>query len=347
MTDFFTGKNDFNVLFFCWLGMQFHTEIMPDSLPCRIEIADRIVTVGSCFADAMGQHLTDHKLTVLNNPFGTIFNPVSIAKLLMMALRGQAPDERLYVERDGIWLHHDFHSSCWATSKDDLRATLTTKLTDVGEAVRQADWLFITLGTAVVHRQTETGAVVANCHKAPASQFEKYLYQIDHMRDSLTKLLKLLRWVNPGLRVVLTVSPVRHIRDGLTVNGVSKALLRTVCHELAVWHDWVSYFPAYEIMQDDLRDHRFYEADLIHPNAQAQEYIFGKFADCAFSSELSRFVADWSAIRRDLNHRPLHGMTDGYQNFLHSLLAKLEALQPGADVSAELATVRSRLFDYV
>ncbi len=320
---------------------------MPESLPCRIGINDRIVTIGSCFADAMGQHLIDHKLAVLNNPFGTVFNPVSIAKLLTMALHGQSPDERLYMERDGIWLHHDFHSSLWANSQDDLRAMLTDKLADVDAALRQADWLFITLGTAVVHRHIDTSAVVANCHKIPASQFEKYVYNIDHVRDNLTKLLKTLRWVNPGLRVLLTVSPVRHVRDGLTINGVSKALLRTVCHELTAWHDWVSYFPAYEIMQDDLRDYRFYEADLIHPNGQAHEYIFGKFADCAFSPELRRFVADWSAIRRDLNHRPLHGMTDSYQQFLHGLLDKLEALQPGADVSAELATVRSRLFDYV
>lgn len=323
--------------------MQFHTEITPESLPCRIGPQDRIVTVGSCFADVMGQHLADHKLTVSNNPFGTVFNPVSIAKLLTMALRRQAPDERLYVERDGLWFHYDFHSSCWATSQDELRATLTAKLTTVGEAIRQANWLFITLGTAVVYRHIETGAVVANCHKTTASQFEKYLYQIDHVRDELKKLLKTLRRSNPGLRVLLTVSPVRHMRDGLPLNGVSKAILRTVCHELTVWHDWVSYFPAYEIMQDDLRDYRFYEADLIHPNTQAHEYIFGKFADCAFSSELISFVAEWSAIRRELNHRPLHGMTDSYQKFLQNLLVKLEAVQDRADVSAELTMVRSRL----
>ncbi len=326
--------------------MQFHTEITPESLPCHIGLSDRIVTIGSCFADVMGQHLTDHKLTVLNNPFGTVFNPVSIAKLLTMALSGQAPDERLYVERDGLWFHHDFHSSCWATSPDGLRAILTAKLTDVSAAIREANWLFITLGTAVVYRHVETDAVVANCHKTPAIQFEKYLYNIDHLRDNLTKLLKTLHSANPDLRVLLTVSPVRHIRDGLTLNGVSKSLLRTICHELTVWYNWVSYFPAYEIMQDDLRDYRFYEADLIHPNGQAHEYIFGKFADCAFSPELHDFVAEWSAIRRNLNHRPLHGMTENHQKFLQNLLTKLEVLQSRADISAELATVRSRLFDY-
>ena len=323
--------------------MQFHTEITPESLLCRIGLSDQLVTIGSCFADVMGQHLTDHKLIVLINPFGTVFNPVSIAKLLTMALRGQVPDERLYIERDGLWFHYDFHSSLWAASQGELRALLTAKLSAVGEAVRQADWLFITLGTAVVYRHIETGTVVANCHKTPASQFEKYLYQIDHVRDDLKKLLKTLRRANPDLRVLLTVSPVRHIRDSLPLNGVSKAILRTVCHELTVWHDWVSYFPAYEIMQDDLRDYRFYEADLIHPNAQAHEYIFGKFANCAFTSELRRFVAEWSAIRRELNHRPLHSMTENHQKFLQNLLTKLEALQVCTDVSAELATVRSRL----
>jgi lysophospholipase L1-like esterase len=323
--------------------MQFRTELTPEPLPYRIKQTDRIMTVGSCFADAMGQHLADHKLTVLNNPFGTVFNPVSIAKLLTMALNGQAPDERLYDQRDGIWFHYDFHSLFWATAQDDLRDTLIAKLIAVNNSIREANHLIITLGTSVVYRHLATDVVVANCHKTPAAQFEKYLYPLDDLRNTLKKLVETLHKVNPDLQILLTVSPVRHIRDGLTLNGVSKAILRTVCHELTANHTQVSYFPSYEIMQDDLRDYRFYEADLIHPNAQAHEYIFGKFADCAFTPELQRFVATWSAIRRELNHRPMHGLTNGYQQFLQNLARKLEALQSQTDVSAELATVRSRL----
>ncbi|RYF54867.1 MAG: hypothetical protein EOO39_38765, partial [Cytophagaceae bacterium] len=201
--------------------MQFHTEFSPESLPHRMGLNSRIVTIGSCFADVMGRRLTEYKLPVLINPFGTIFNPVSIAKLVTMALRGAAPDEDSYVERNGVWFHYDFHSSLWAKSQDELRSKLTSCLALTADAIRKADFLFITLGSAVVYRHIETGKVVANCHKMPGSLFEKYLYQIDHLRDELARLLKVVQRVNPKLNVVLTVSPVRHTRDTLPLNSVS------------------------------------------------------------------------------------------------------------------------------
>jgi len=324
--------------------MQFHTEFSPESLPHRMGLTSRIVTIGSCFADVMGRRLADYKRPVLINPFGTIFNPVSIAKLLTMALRDVAPDEDGYLERNGVWFHYDFHSSLWANSQHELRDKLTTCLSLTADAIRQANFLVITLGSAIVYRHIETGRVVANCHKMPGQLFEKYLYQIDHLRDELALLLKTLRKANPDLKVVFTVSPVRHTRDTLPVNSISKSMLRVLTHELTTWHDWVAYFPAYELMMDDLRDYRFYEADMIHPNAQAHDYIFAKFAECAFTPELRNFVVDWSQIMKSLAHRPLHG-TDSraHCQFLTKLMAQLESISKHADVSAELAAVRSRL----
>lgn len=324
--------------------MQFHTEISPESLPHRVGLNSRIVTVGSCFAEVMGRRLADHKLTVLNNPFGTIFNPVSIAKLLTMALRGTAPDESGYIERDGIWFHYDFHSSLWANSRDDLRSRLRDRLASTAKAIWQADTLLLTLGSAVVYRHTETGNVVANCHKIPGLLFEKYLYQYEYLLDDLKRLLKTLHRANPTLKVLLTVSPVRHTRDTLPLNQVSKSTLRVIAHELTVWNDWVSYFPAYELMIDDLRDYRFYEADLIHPNAQAHDYIFDKFAESAFDTELRGFVAGWSKISQSLAHQPLYGdTTPAHRQFLTKLAVQLEAVSNRVDVSAELADVRRRL----
>ena len=324
--------------------MQFHTEFSPEPLPHRIGLNSQIVTIGSCFADVMGRRLTDNKLSVLNNPFGTIFNPISIAKLLTMALYGTTPDENRYVEREGIWFHYDFHSSLWANSYDELRDKLVNCLAQTAEAIRKADFLLLTLGSAVVYRHIETGKVVANCHKMPNTQFEKYLYNIDHLRDELTRLLKTLRKANPKLNVVLTVSPVRHTRDTLPLNSVSKSMLRVLAHELTIWNNWVAYFPAYELMMDDLRDYRFYEGDMIHPNAQAQEYIFGKFTESAFDAELRKFLADWAQISRSLSHRPLYGDNSlAHQQFLGKLLTQLDALSNCIDVSAELADVRSRL----
>lgn len=306
------------------------------------------MTLGSCFAEVMGQRLADPKLTVLNNPFGTIFNPVSIAKLLTMALYGNAPDENRYVERDGTWFHYDFHSSLWAGSQGDLRDKLNAALASTADAVRKADFLLLTLGSAVVYRHIETGKVVANCHKMPGALFEKYLYNIDHLRDDMTRLMKTLRKANPGLKVLLTVSPVRHTRDTLPLNSVSKSTLRVIAHELTIWNNWIHYFPAYELMMDDLRDYRFYEADMIHPNAQAHDYIFGKFAESAFDTDLRSFVAEWAQIRKSLAHRPLYGDdSPAHQLFLSRLLTQLETLAKRVDVSAELAEVRGRLTQYL
>lgn len=323
--------------------MHFHTELTPETLPVPLRLTDKILTIGSCFAEVMGQQLTDYKLAVTNNPFGTVFNPVSVSKLLLLALTGGQPDERLYVERDGVWFHYDFHSSLWAPTRAELTEKLLGRLREVADALRHADWLLLTLGTAVVYRHIETAQVVANCHKMPGQLFEKYLYAIDHVRDTMTSLLKTLHRANPKLRVLLTVSPVRHTRDTLPLNQASKSTLRVICHELTVWNDVVQYFPAYELMVDDLRDYRFYEADLIHPNALAQDYIFQKFAGSAFDADLCHFVTEWAGIRKSLTHRPLHGPTDAHRHFLTNLLARLTSLQTRVDVSAELAVVRGRL----
>ena len=251
--------------------MQFRTELTPDRLPVQLRLTDRVVTIGSCFAEVMGNRLAEHKLAVQNNPLGTLFNPFSISKLLTLALTGSVPDTAGYVERDGLWFHYDVHSSLWGTSKEALAGLIQVRLQAVGDALRKANWLLLTLGSAVVYEQKETRKIVANCHKMPGTLFNKRLCEIAPVRHELTKLLSLFQANNPNLRIILTVSPVRHIRDGLVLNSASKALLRVLCDELSGTYPNVHYFPAYELVQDDLRDYRFYEADLIHPNAQAHD----------------------------------------------------------------------------
>lgn len=154
----------------------------------------------------------------------------------------------------------------------------------------------------------------------------------------------MLHKANSNLKVLLTVSPVRHTRDTLPLNSVSKSTLRVAAHELTVWNDWVLYFPAYEIMTDDLRDYRFYEADMIHPNSQAHEYIFGKFAESTFDADLRGFVSEWAQVSKSLAHRPLYGEdSPAHRKFLTKLVTQLENLSKRVDVSAELAEVRGRL----
>ena len=323
--------------------MQFRTELFPEKLPASLHLNTRIVAVGSCFAETMGQQLAACKLPVLSNPFGTLFNPVSIAKLLLAALRGDGPDPELFVERDGLWLHYDFHSSLRAESREALEQLLTDRMADTAAALRRADWLFLTLGTAVVYRHRATGKVVANCHKQPGALFEKYLYTYEHTHAVLTDLRRQLTQTCPTLTVLLTVSPVRHTKDTLPVNGVSKAVLRAVCHELTVWHERTFYFPAYELMTDDLRDYRFYAPDLIHPSEPARQYLFEKFGDAAFDAELRAFVAEWSEVRRALAHRPFNPDSPGHRHFLTQLLAKLDRLSARVDVSPERALLAQAL----
>jgi lysophospholipase L1-like esterase len=323
--------------------MQFRTELIPDKLPVAMQLTDWTVTIGSCFAEVMGQRLADNKLATSVNPLGTMFNPVSINKLLTLALTNGAPGEALYVQRDGLWFHYDFHSSFWARTRNELTDRLMGVLSEVRQAVREATWLLLTLGSAVVYQHRETRQVVANCHKMPGAFFDKFLCPIDEVQANLTNLLALLRQHNPGLQIVLTVSPVRHVRDGLTLNGASKALLRSLCAEMPLLNAQTYYFPAYELVLDDLRDYRFYEADLIHPNAQAHDYVFGKFAEAAFSPELHAFVREWSSIQQGLAHRPLYGHTAAYQQFLTRLLAQINALPAIIDTAAERAEVKARL----
>ncbi|RCR70473.1 GSCFA domain-containing protein [Larkinella punicea] len=323
--------------------MDFRTELSPEKLPALIRPDARVVTIGSCFADVLGRHLTDNKVAVRSNPFGTLFNPVSIAKLLLASLQSAGPDPDLYVERDGLWFHYDFHSTFWGRSRDELHARLTELLTQTGEALRTADWLVLTLGTTTVYRHLETGKVIANCQKMPGFLFEKYLYAYEHVQQTLNDLVKKLKRTNPGLQILLTVSPVRHTKDTLPLNQASKSILRAVSHELTVWNEQVHYFPAYEIMMDDLRDYRFYEADLIHPNAVAETYIFEKFAECAFDAELRSFITEWQSLRKAMAHRPFHEGTESHRRFLEKLLQQLDAVSKKADVTREKQEIESRL----
>ena len=328
--------------------MQFRTELTPDVFLRPIGLDDRLVTLGSCFAEVMGQRLTDHKLTVLNNPFGTVFNAVSMGKLVAMALKctpGNVPgtllDENGYVQRDGLWFHYDFHSSCWGHTRADLQTRLSQRLLLAGEALRRANWLLLTLGSAVVYRHNDR--VVANCHKMPGTLFQKSLCPAAETSQALTDLITTLQAHNPDLQIVLTVSPVRHLRDGLMLNAASKAQLRWLCHELSGMYPQVQYFPAYELVQDDLRDYRFYEADLTHPTAQAHNYVFTKFAQSAFSPDLQAFAKQWAQLWRDMAHRPQHGLTDAHRLFLQNLLNRLNALPVTVDTTAERADIDRQL----
>lgn len=324
--------------------MKFRTEIEPVKPGFHINLCDKVLTVGSCFSEVIGNRLSENKLDCLCNPFGTVFNPISIFKLLRHSLSKQPVYRHLFAENaDSSWNHFDFHSKFNASSRPELEAELLAVYDKTFAVLRKCNVLIITLGTANVYELKANNQVVANCHKQPQQLFNKRLLTLKEIQRDFQQFYDLLRMVNSKVRVILTVSPVRHTRDGLQLNSVSKSILRTACHFIEQENQNVSYFPSYEIMLDDLRDYRFYKPDLIHPNEMAEQYIFERFAETHFSAELNSFVEEWQQIRSSLQHRPFRTESPAHQTFLNKLLDKLDNYKEKVNLSNEIEEVRSQL----
>jgi hypothetical protein len=240
-------------------------------------------------------------------------------------------------------LNYDFHSEISDLNKHGLSAKLKDITGTTHYQLAGAEWLIITYGTAWVYERKETGEVVANCHKMPNILFAKSLVSQEEIADSFGALYEELKKFNPAIKIILTLSPVRHIKDTLELNSVSKAVVRAACHTIAGSFADVSYFPAYEIMVDDLRDYRFYKSDMIHPTDVAEDYIWEKFSEKYFSPDLKTFVLQWKEIQQAINHRPFHPTSVAHQSFLKETLKRLESLKEMVDVEDELALIKSRI----
>lgn len=323
--------------------MDFRTEIEPIEGKFKLTPKSKIITIGSCFSEVIGSQLTENKLECLCNPFGTVFNPVSIFKLLHTSLTNQPLNPNFFIEKDGIWNHYDFHSRFWSDSVDTLEDILENQLCKIRSSLRSYDVLLITFGTSFVYQLKKNKQVVANCHKQPKDHFVRELITTKEIIHRFTHFYDTLRLVNSKMKILVTVSPVRHTRDTLQMNSVSKSILRTACYELEQAFENVHYFPSYEIMMDDLRDYRFYTSDLIHPNEQAEEYIYEKFSTAYFSDELLDFQKEWQKIKSALNHRPIKQDSPSHQKFLSNLLNNLQQFQQKVDVAQEIAYVESQL----
>jgi hypothetical protein len=312
------------------------------SYPFPISHQSKILSLGSCFAQTIGQKMIDAKFDCMVNPFGTIFNPRSLEILMEAALFQDPFEENLICERDGMFFHYYAHSDLVANTKEKLIEQLTIQRDQTRAYLEQGTHLILTLGTAWVYELEEFGTV-ANCHKQPSGLFSKRLLTIEEVESRLWNLFDNFSRAYPDLKIILTVSPVRHIKDGVAENQLSKSQLRVLCANLERRFSSVSYFPAYEIMMDELRDYRFYKSDLIHPTAEAEEYIWQKWQSSHFSAETQTKAEEIRKINLELEHRPLNPNSPAHLKFLENLLQKLERLNSEFDFSSEMITIQKQL----
>jgi hypothetical protein len=321
----------------------FRTSIRIGRSNYSITLKNPVLTAGSCFSEAIGNRLAQYKFDTCSNPFGVIYNPVSIHTSLMHGFINQPAADHSYLVNQNVHLNYDFHSAFSSLEKAALVTQLNDTIGLVHDFSKRVTHVLITYGTAWVYCRKDTGEIVANCHKVPQHQFDKRLLTEANIVDSFKNFHKLLKTINPNVRVIVTVSPVRHLKDSLELNSVSKAILRSSCHTLVSQFEAVEYFPAYEIMMDDLRDYRFYKSDMLHPTEDAEKYIWSKFCERYMNEETKNFITYFDSILSALRHKPFHSASPAHQLFLKETLTKLEALKDEVNVNEEIAYIKTQI----
>lgn len=304
-----------------------------DAKPSKhnIEYADKLMLIGSCFTENIGAKFKSHLFEVMENPYGILFNPVSVCAALTEII-----EQRTYTKDDlfqfnELWHSWQHHSRFSAMDQVDALNKMNESISSAHTFLKVADRLVITLGSAWLYHLTPeaplgAGQVVANNHKAPADWFYKSLMQPSVLLDNLHGLVERLQAFNPTLHITFTISPVRHLREGLIENNRSKAVLIHAVHELVGLCEKVDYFPAYEYVIDDLRDYRFYAEDLVHPNFAASGYVWDKLIETYMLPETQAVMKQVAELQLALNHKPFFIGSVEHQKFLQSCIRKTETL---------------------
>lgn len=312
--------------------MNLQTKILlakqPDNL---IDYNSKILLLGSCFSENIGNKLEYFKLQSTQNPFGILFNPKAIETLVVNAISDKNYSERDIFQHNELWHCLDAHSKLSGTSKDKVLNELNTQISFTKKQIQESTHIIITLGTAWVYRFVEKDRIVANCHKVPQKQFEKKLLSMDEIYQSLEMIVASISSVNPKATIIFTVSPVRHLKDGFTENTLSKSHLLTVIHKFLNQKSFIDncysfYFPSYEIMMDELRDYRFYAEDMIHPNPTAINYIWEQFKIVWISEESFQIMEKVDTVQKGLQHKPFNPNSEAHQKFLRKLEVQKESI---------------------
>ncbi len=289
-----------------------------------ISYASKIVLLGSCFSENIGDQLNYFKFQTVQNPFGILFHPKAIKELVANAIHEKTYTETDLVFQNERWHCFDAHSKLSAPEKKDVLSQLNKAITSTNTALKEATHLVITLGTSWVYRDTATHKIVANCHKIPQKKFSKELLSVQEVTETLSEIITLIQSVNASINIIFTVSPVRHLKDGFMENTQSKShLIAGIQTLLSYSKSNLHYFPSYEIMMDELRDYRFYSEDLIHPNTTAIQYIWERFTTTWVDEKSAETMQEINTIQKGLSHRPFDVNSVQHQKFLTNLSSKI------------------------
>ena len=307
--------------------MKFRTEISVPPSDFRISHACTIAMQGSCFAENMASKFTDAGFSIDINPFGIAYNPLSLSQNLNRLLDNK-PYSADELFKDN-YIYHSFshHSRFSGANPDEVLARINSRLEQSSAFLGTANLLIITFGTAYVYRLQSTGRVVSNCHKQPDKLFSYKRLTVEEIVEQWNNLIIRLQTINSSLRILFTVSPIRHWKDGAHENQLSKSILLLSVEKLLRNHSHCYYFPAYELLLDDLRDYRYYAEDMLHPSSQAVDYIWEKFTDTYFDEDTVKKSKAFEKIRQSLNHIPFQPESETYRQFREKAEAKLEALK--------------------
>jgi lysophospholipase L1-like esterase len=283
--------------------------------------------VGSCFSENISQKLNYYKFKKFSNPFGILFNPVAIEKLITNAINEKQYSENDIFKLNERWHCFDAHSDLSSSDKNELLENLNTAVKLTNKELTEASHIIITLGTSWVYRFIKTDAIVGNCHKVPQKKFLKELLSVEEIFASLDNIVTLIKSVNATVNIIFTVSPVRHLKDGFVENSQSKAHLLAAIHQIVNPKNQVFYFPSYEIMLDDLRDYRFYNSDMVHPNETAVNYIWELFKHVWISENTTSVMKEVEIIQKGLAHKAFNPESKQHQQFLEDLHLKISTLK--------------------
>jgi hypothetical protein len=287
--------------------MKFRTEITTQPAKLRIAHNQPVLMLGSCFAENMAGKMEKSGFKICLNPFGIVYNPESTAGSLCDVMQKRIYTETDLFEYQGVYHSFAHHSRFSSTDSQQVLEKINTSIAAASDFLFKTEILIVTFGTASVYRLKDSGKIVSNCHKLPADRFQEERLTIHQIIGRWNEIISNLRSINPQIHVIFTVSPIRHWKDGAHANQLNKAVLLLAINELLQSDSHCYYFPAYEIMLDDLRDYRFYADDLIHPNNQAIEYIWEKFGDSYFDASVKETGKIYEKQQKILNHRPLIG----------------------------------------